>query len=86
MIIISPYAKPAFTDSSVASYQSLLDSSSARFGLAPMATYDANAYAYSDSFDFSQAPRPPIQLTSRTIPRSEARWLATHPVDPTDPT
>ena len=86
MVIVSPYARPGFTDSDVASTASMLAFTEHTFGLAPLGTTDATAYDYSDSFDFDQAPQPGIKLTQTPVPSSSIRYMQTHPVDGTDPT
>jgi len=86
-VIVSPYAVPGFTDSTLASYGSILAFTEHVFGLAPMSSQDASAYDYSKSFDYSQPPRRPIQLPGwHPIPRWEQRYLRSHPADPDDPT
>ena len=53
MIIVSPYARAATTDHTVASLQSLLAYTEHAFNLAPLASGDRNAYAYANSFDYT---------------------------------
>jgi phospholipase C len=86
MVIVSPYAKPGYTDSTSASFQSMLAFTEHTFGLPPLAASDAAAYDYSGSFDFTQPPLPPIRLTQHRIPPAELAWLKAHPPDPNDPT
>ena len=86
MVIASPYARPGYTDSNTASFDSMLAFTERTFGLAPLAVADAVAYDYFDSFDFGQHPQPPIGLVQRRLPKAERHWLATHPPDPDDPT
>ena len=87
MIIVSPYAKRGYTDSTTASFASLLAFTEHTFGLAPLATADANAYDYANSFNFSQQPQAPLfHATTTTIPAGEQAWLKAHPADPNDPT
>ena len=86
MVIISPFAKPAFTDSNVASFTSLLAFVEHTFGLAPLTSQDAEAYDYADSFDYTQRPLPPIHLVAHPLPAWEREWLRAHPPDPEDST
>ncbi len=86
MIIVSPYAKAHFTDSSLATTASLLAFTEHTLGLAALSTADANAYDYADSFDFTQTPLSPTTLTKTAIPRTSTHYLATHPTNPDDPT
>ena len=79
MIIIGPYARAGFTDSTVAGMQLSMQAFIERiFGLAPLTSRDAEAYDYLDSFDFSQSPRPPIKLTDTPIPAWKIRYGLTH--------
>jgi phospholipase C len=86
MVIVSPYAKPGYTDSNPASYASMLAFTEHTFGLPPLAASDAAAYDFSDSFDFSQAPLAPIALSQHAVPAASLEWLKTHRPDPNDPT
>jgi phospholipase C len=86
MLIISPWAKPGYTDSNVASHASILAFTEHTFGIPPLNAMDGSAYDYSHSFNFSQTPLQAIPLKSRPIPAWERRWIAAHPVSPqTDP-
>jgi phospholipase C len=86
MVIVSPYARARFTDSGVASFDSVLAFVEQTFGLKPLGRGDGRAYAYADSFDFGQAPLAPVRLRVHRLPAAERRWLAAHPGDPDDPT
>jgi phospholipase C len=86
MIIVSPYAKPGFTDSANASFASMLAYTEATFGLPPLGANDASAYNYSNAFDYNQTPLGPVPMTHQTIPPSELQYLAAHPPNPNDPT
>ncbi len=86
MVIVSPYAKPHFVDSGVASFASLLAFTEHVFGLPPLANDDANAYDYAGSFDFSQRPLRPIPLPHHQVPRSSLAYMAAHPPNLDDPT
>jgi phospholipase C len=79
MVIVSPYAKPGFTDTNVASFASLLAYTEHVFDLEPLATSDANAYDFSNAFDYTQPPTPPVALTRHPLPKWEVAWLDTHP-------
>jgi phospholipase C len=86
MVIVSPYARPGSTDSTVASFDSILAFTEHTFGLRPLGPGDRGAYDYSGAFDYGQRPVEPVRLRSRALPAWERRWLAAHPADPTDPT
>jgi phospholipase C len=80
MIIISPYAKPGYTDNSVASMSSPLAYIEHNFGLSPLSSADQGAYDYSNSFNYTQTPLGPAKLSSQTIPKKERNYIRTHPV------
>ena len=86
VVIVSPYARAGFTDSNIATTASLLAFTEHTFGLAPLGAPDANAYDYSDSFDFGQTPLGPVVTTKTAVPASSTNYLATHPADANDPT
>jgi phospholipase C len=79
MVIVSPYAKPVFTDTHVASFASMLAFTERVFGLQPLSNADANAYDYLQAFDFTQQPLAPVELRSRPVPEWEKAWLRAHP-------
>ena len=79
MVIVSPYAKAQFTDSTVASFASMLAFSEHVFALTPLTSADANAYDYSGAFNFSQRPLPPVRMVHSSVPPWELRWIQRHP-------
>jgi phospholipase C len=85
MVIVSPYARPGFTDSTTATYVSMLAYVEHAYSLAPLTTADANAYDYADAFDYSQTPLAPVRMVHTRISASERAWIAAHP-PPEDPT
>jgi phospholipase C len=78
-VIISPFARAGFTDSDVASYESMLTYVEHTFGVPPLAAADASAYDYAHSFDYRQAPLSPVRLGTRPVPRRSREWLRDHP-------
>lgn len=68
LLIISPYAKPAYISSTVYSAASLLSFAENVFGLPPIVEADTLANNAADSFDFTQNPNPPLILQPRTCP------------------
>lgn len=86
MVIVSPWAKPGFTDSTTASFASILAFVEHTYGLASLWTTDANAHDYSNAFDFGQTPLAPIALEQHALPAWERAWLLLHPGPEHDPT
>ena len=58
-LLVSPYARRGYVDHKFGDTTSVLAFINARFGLKPLATRDATAYAMLDGLDFSQGPRAP---------------------------
>jgi phospholipase C len=86
MIIISPSAKPGYTDSTVATYASMLAFVEHRWGLAPLGPDDQAAYDYVNSFNFSQEPIAPMHFATHPVPKWELDWIAKHPAADNDVT
>jgi len=86
MVIVSPYAIAGYTDSTDASFASLLAFTEHTFGLDPLSSLDAAAYDYSNSFDYGQRPLGPVPMVRTKVPPSELRWLRLHPPPDDDPT
>jgi phospholipase C len=80
MVIVSPYARAGFTDSSSASTNSILAFIERTFGLAALGAADRNAYDYSGSFDFSQSPLSSIEMARTKVPARERKAIAETPV------
>ena len=86
MVIVSPLAKPGFTDSTVASTASMLAFTEHTFGLAPLTSIDAAAYDYSNALDLSQPLAGPTPMRTSPISAKTRHYLRTHPADLDDPT
>ena len=86
MVIVSPYAKHAYTDSTNASFASILAFIEHTTGIASLNETDRAAYDYLGSFDYGQVPLNVRQLSTHPVPRSSRRWIATHPPNLHDPT
>jgi phospholipase C len=86
MVIVSPYAKPHYTDSNNATFASMLAFTEHVFGLSPLSARDANAYDYADAFNFNQPVLRTAKMTTSHISKRERQYLEAHPGDPDDPT
>jgi phospholipase C len=86
MVIVSPYAKAGFTDSTPATYASILALTEHALGLKPLSANDASAYDFRNVFDFSQRPLSAPQLSQQALPAETVNYLRSHPVDEDDPT
>jgi hypothetical protein len=87
LVVISPYARPQFTDHTVAMMAaSPLAMIDWLMGFTPLGD-DASAYNLSGMLNFAQAPHlvRPV-MVSRPLSPAEERQLAATPVDRNDPT
>jgi phospholipase C len=86
LLIISPYAKPGYTDSSQAQYASILRYTEETFHLPALSATDADAYDLSNAFNYSQAPlHPSIHAVITPMSVAERNYWLSHPAPP-DPT
>ncbi len=87
MVIISAWARPVFTDSTVAVQPySMLSFVENNFDLAPLSQEVTDAYDYSGSFDFSQRPLSGIPMTRTSISaRERQRLVELRPLVARDP-
>ena len=75
LLVISPYALTGQVSHTQYELSSVLKFVEERFGLPPMTTRDAEANDITDAFDFTQSPRSPFLLQTRTCPSSG--WAST---------
>ncbi len=66
-ILVSPYAKKGYVDSTVLDFTSILKFIEQNWGVTPLAQRDANANDFLSGFDFSQAPRSPEFISSTQV-------------------
>ncbi len=85
MVIVSPYAKAAFTDHGSTGMVGMLSYIEHQFDLAPLGSDDATAYDYAHSFDYSQAPLPGIPLLEHPLSPAVKAYLLRHPPTAVDP-
>ena len=71
-LMVSPYAKRGFVDSTTYDFASIPKFIEVNWGLKPMASRDARANAFLDAFDFDAPPREPVLLnTERGVPEDK---------------
>ncbi len=85
LIIVSPFARPGFTDTSASTFAGILSYTEHTFGLSPLSPNDAAAYPFSNAFNYSQAPLAPARMVHRPLPASAKRIRLT-PALENDPT
>ena len=69
LAIVSPYAKPGFTDRTATTFAGILAYTERTFGLNSLGVNDAQAYPFTNAFDYRQAPLRPIPMINRPWPR-----------------
>ena len=70
LIIVSPYAKPGFTDTKPATFAGILAYTEHTFGLGALGPDDNYAYAFSNAFNYRQVPLKPARMVQRPLPAS----------------
>jgi Phosphoesterase family len=81
LVIVSPWARAGYTDSTPATFASILAFTEQTFGLTALGPNDAGAYPFSNSFNFSQAPLHGVTMIQQPVASS---GVVTQ--DPNDPT
>lgn len=86
LVIVSPYARAAFTDHGVATDSSILGYAEHVLGFAPLQTTsrDGTAYAFRKSFNYNQVPTRPFVFHPTSVPKSSLAYVRTHPPDGED--
>lgn len=88
MVIVSPYAKPAYTDSTPTTFVAMIAFVEHLFGLPALSEQDADSYDYANSFDFTQTPiafklRPKVTPVKKSVLRAIAKSPWNEDDDPT---
>lgn len=73
LVIVSPYARPGYTDTTPASFAGILAFTEQAFGLGPLSANDASAYPFTNAFNYSQVPVGPVRTVTRPLPASAER-------------
>jgi phospholipase C len=68
LIIVSPYARHGFTDTTSTTFAGILGFTEHTFGLTPLGVNDAGSYAFSNAFNYHQAPLAPARMANRPLP------------------
>jgi phospholipase C len=85
LVIVSPYAKAGFTDSTPTTFAGILAYVEHTFRLSPLGANDASAYDFRHAFNYAQTPRRPVGMVTRSLPPS-ARHIHLTPALLNDPT
>ena len=68
LIIVSPFARPGFTDPTATTFAGILGFTERTFGLRPLGRNDALAYQFTRAFNYHQKPRNPVAMIYRPWP------------------
>lgn len=68
LVIISPYARPGYTDTTATTFAGILAYTEHTFGLKPLSVNDRLAYAFAKAFNYGQAPLPPARVVRTPWP------------------
>jgi phospholipase C len=71
LVVVSPFARHAFTDSKPATFASILAYTEQTFGLSPLSANDAKAYPFTSIFNYSQRPLRPVAMVTRPVPKTD---------------
>jgi phospholipase C len=71
LIIVSPFAKPGYTDTTATTFAGILAFVAKNFGLSPLGVNDAGAYAFANAFNLAQTPLRPARMVTREVPPGE---------------
>jgi phospholipase C len=85
LIIASPYVKAGYTDTTATTFAGILAYTEQNFGLAPLGVNDAQAYPFTNAFDYSQVPLKGIRTRMTKLPES-ALHIKLTPAEVNDPT
>ena len=85
LVIVSPYAKPGYTDTTPPRSPAILAFTEHTFGLAPLDPNDRGAYDFSHVFNYAQAPLRPAHMVMTPLP-PWARHVHLTPAMLNDPT
>jgi phospholipase C len=82
LVIVSPYAKPGYTDHNVATNSSILAYTESVLHVKPVNEWDATAYDLHESFNYSHAPTKVFAFQEAAVPLA-SRNLPPAPPDST---
>jgi phospholipase C len=71
LVIVSPYAVPGYTDNTPTTSAGILAFTEQTFGLPALGVNDAQAYPFTNAFNYGQTPLRPVGMVSRPVPRGD---------------
>jgi phospholipase C len=85
LIIVSPYAKAGYTDTTATTFAGVLAFTEQTFGFPALGVNDAQAYGYANAFNYSQTPLRPVRMVTQRLSPAE-RHIKLTPQMADDPT
>jgi phospholipase C len=73
LVIVSPYAKPGYTDRTATTFAGILAYTEHNFGLSPLSVNDRKAYPFSNAFNYRRAALKPVRMVNRPWPADAYR-------------
>ncbi len=70
LVIVSPYAISGYVDTTPTTFAGILAYVEGTFGLEPLSVNDANAYAFSNAFNYAQTPIAGPRMVVTKIPEA----------------
>jgi phospholipase C len=70
MLIVSPYARPGYTDRTATTFAGILGYTEHTFGLSALGAGDSSAYAFGNAFNYAQKALKPAAMVRRPLPPS----------------
>jgi phospholipase C len=71
LLIVSPYARPGYTDTTPTTFAGILAYTEQNFGLTPLSVNDTAAYGFGNAFNYGQTPQRPVRMMTRPVPRRD---------------
>jgi len=68
MVIVSPYARHGYTDTTATTFAGILAYTEHNFGLTPLGVNDKKAYPFTHAFNYHQRPLGPAHMVYRPWP------------------
>jgi phospholipase C len=68
LVIVSPYSRRGYTDTTPATFAGILAYTEHTFGLTPLGINDKKAYPFTHAFDYRQRPLQPARMVYRPWP------------------
>jgi phospholipase C len=82
MLIVSPYAKAGYTDTTHTTFAGILAYTEHTLGVKSLGPNDNYAYDFGNAFDYTQVPLKSVKMQQRALPAGSVNLPAIDPDDP----